>query len=138
MQERHHQEKQEVPVWQRCTGFAGATIRHNFGNCFSNGRTAIPDWFTTPHVGLFNELNRICATHGQPLSTPRDPNAPRGNGKKGKPKMATPASDATQFVDPDIPSGKHPRGEMAAMMTLAKSSYLGVSFDQASARIYMQ
>jgi hypothetical protein len=130
MQERQQQEKQEVPVCQRCTGFAGATIRHKIGNCFSDGRTAIPDWFTTPHAGLFNELNRIRATRGQPLLTPRDPNAPKGNGKKGKPKVATPTSDATQLADPDVPSGKRPRGEMAAMMTLAKSSYLGVSFDQ--------
>jgi hypothetical protein len=130
MQERHQQEKQEVTVCQRCTGFAGATIRHKIGNCFSDGRTAIPDWFTTPHVWLFNELNRIRATRGQPLLTPRNPNAPKGNGKKGKPKVATPTSDATQLADPDVPSGKRPRGEMAAMMNLAKSSYLGVSFDQ--------
>jgi hypothetical protein len=104
--------------------------RHKIGNCFSDGRTAIPDWFTTPHVGLFNELNRIRATHGQPLLTPRDPNAPKGNGEKGKPKVATPTSDAAQLVDPDVPSGKRPRGEMAAMMTLVKSPYVGVSFDQ--------
>jgi hypothetical protein len=108
MQERHQQEKQEVPVCQRCTGFAGATIRHKIGNCFSDGRTAILDWFTTPHAGLFNELNRIRATRGQPLLTPRDPSAPNGNGKTGKPKMATPTSDATQLADPDVPSGKRP------------------------------
>jgi hypothetical protein len=34
MQERRHQEKHEVPVCQRCTVFAGATIRHKIGNCF--------------------------------------------------------------------------------------------------------
>jgi hypothetical protein len=134
MQERQQQQvKQEMHVCQRCTGFAGATIKHKIGNCFSDGRTAIPDWFSTPHVGLLNELNRIRATRGQPLLTPRDPNAPKGNGKKGKPKVATPANgnnDATQLDDPDVPSGKRPRGEMAAMMTLVRSSHLGVQFDQ--------
>jgi hypothetical protein len=62
MQERQQQHKTKsmrVHVCQRCTGFAGATIRHNIGSCFSDGRTAIPDWFSTSHVGLLNELNRL-------------------------------------------------------------------------------
>jgi hypothetical protein len=134
MHERQqHQEKQEVHVCKRCTGFASATIRHKIGNCFSYGRTAIPDWVTTMHAGLSNELNRIHDACGRPSLTPRGPGVPKGDGKKGKPGVATPASgsnDVTMLADPDVPSGRHPRGGMAPMMTLAKSSYLGFNFNK--------